>query len=113
MGNHKENEKMSNQLDLFDLFEQAAKAALIPKSRFQKDDVYALHEGLLKESLSCLTTAKKSEERKSEVINWLIKPFKLTPAPFSFQACCVLTGLDPDKFKGHVIKHILEKRLLH
>ena len=104
---------MNNQLDLFDLFEQAAKAALIPKSRFQKDDVYALHEGLLKESLSCLTNAKRSDERKEDVINWLIQPFKVNPSPFSFQACCVLMGLDPDKFKSHVIKHILENRLLH
>lgn len=65
-------------------------------------DIFALHDGVLERSLHALLDGRASDVQKAEVWAWVHAP--LVPkdhpmTPFSYQACCACTGVDPTELQ--------------
>jgi len=98
--------KGAKQLDLFEQMYQAMKATTKAPPRYEKSVVALMHEGVMEQSLNALSDSRYNEDHKEEIIQWVNSSFTLEPRPFSFQACCVFMGVDPDEMQTSVNRFI-------
>jgi len=82
----------------------------LPLNYYDWDDDYQAHEALLKQSLSPCLRGNVSMDYLNEIINWVVVPiFKdgsTSIQPFSFQACCIASGVNASLMQEQVFPEL-------
>lgn len=74
-----------------------------------ESDIYAIHEYMLISSLESFNDSRLSEKRIRQIVSWIAEPLfrAADPEPFSFAACCLCTGVDPEKMQDTLLTTIV------
>ena len=90
------------ELPFFFADDKLHKAAVVDfpsKFHWNDDEIYDLHDGMLRHYLKFLDDGRASESMKKDVIDWVEST---DVAPFSFETCCLCAGCDPTELRGAV-----------
>jgi len=80
-------------------------------TRVTLEECLRLHEFVLDRSLSSIADVRVGTNTLEEIREWLVEPFrKRRLRAFSFQACCLAAGLDPEVIQEQALIQI-DKRL--
>jgi hypothetical protein len=75
-----------------------------------REDYLLLHEKLLFESLAPCDGGNVSMDYLNEIINWVITPLYKDGSdliqPFSFQACCIASEVDPSEMRDRIFPQL-------
>lgn len=73
-------------------------------------DVIKLHDGMLQAMLHRLSDNRVSKAQQQEILHWLSEPLvrdeEALKRPFSYQACCLAAGVDPEDLRLMVIYYL-------
>lgn len=93
----------------------------VPERNFSDFDVQVLHRAVFDEAMIVLGRLYRETERKkdfnsaaqvlSEVVEWLFAPdivrgIRSVQVPFTFQACCAIMGVNPERMVDSIFGEI-------
>lgn len=103
-------EKLDPELVL--VADHDSESYFVPERQFSDFDVQIIHRAVFDEAMIVLGRSYKETERKkdfssaaqglSEVVEWLFAPdivrgIRSVERPFTFQACCAVIGVNPER----------------
>lgn len=78
-----------------------------------EDQMVSMHERLFMHSMHLLRDARTKASTKIDVLDWVAAPLVEGPdialTPFSFQACAICMGVDPESLREQILRTIAPK----